>query len=66
MKPDVLAHYKDDLGQNIEEFDNLMAVALMTIRRAKTLHDQLETFYVPNIRFGEIDGFLEKTLGRIL
>jgi GTPase SAR1 family protein len=66
MKPDILAHFKDDLGQNIEEFDNLMAVALMTIRRAKTLHDQLETFYVPNIRFGEIDGFLEKTLGRIL
>jgi hypothetical protein len=65
MKPEVIARHNDDIRQNVEEFDNLMAIALLTISRAKALHDQLETYYVPNIRFGEIDGLLEKTLGRI-
>jgi hypothetical protein len=65
MKPENLAHYNDDIRQNTEEFDNLMAIALLTINRAKALHDRLETYYVPNIRFAEIDSLLEKTLDRI-
>lgn len=66
MKSDVLEHYREDIQQNIKEFDNLMSIALLTIRRAKVLHDNLETFYVPNIRFGDIDQFFEKTMGRLL
>lgn len=65
MKPEVLEHYKADIQENIEAFDNLMSVALFTIKRAKVLHDRLETYYVPNIRFGDIDQLFEKTLGKI-
>jgi GTPase SAR1 family protein len=64
--PEVVERYKEDIRQNIEEFDNLMSVALLTIRRAKVLHDRLETYYVPNIRFGDIDKLFERTLSRIL
>lgn len=66
MDKDIVAHYKDDLHQNLTEFNNLMSVALHTISRAKTLHDQLETYYVPNIRFEEIDNYFDKILARIL
>ncbi len=66
MNLDVLERYEEDINQNLEEFDRCMSVALMTIKRAKALHDYLETFYVPNIRFGEIDRLFEKTLLRIL
>lgn len=62
----VTTHFQEDISQNIEEFDNLMAIALLTINRAKALHDKLESFYIPNIRFEEIDRLLEATLKRIL
>lgn len=66
MNKDIIAHYKDDLYQNLTEFDNLMSTALLTISRAKALHDQLETYYAANIRFEEIDSYFEKILARIL
>ncbi|HEY9060767.1 MAG TPA: ATPase [Pseudobacteroides sp.] len=66
MNRAVLANYKDDLNQNLKEFDNIMSIALQTINRAKALHDKLETYYVPNIRFEEIDRCFEKTLARII
>lgn len=66
MNKDIIAHYKDDLYQNLTEFNNLMSVALLTIKRAKTLHDQLETYYVPNIHFERIDSYFEKILARIM
>ncbi|MPN50082.1 hypothetical protein SDC9_197708 [bioreactor metagenome] len=66
MNKDIITHYKDDLYQNLTEFNNLMSVALLTIKRATTLHDQLETYYVPNIHFEKIDSYFEKILARIM
>lgn len=66
MNQDIIAHYKEDLYQNRMEFDNLMSAALCTINRAKALHDQLETYYVPNIRFEETDVCFEKILTGII
>lgn len=66
MNQAVLANYKDDLNQNLKAFDDLVSIALQTINRAKALHDKLETYYVPNIRFEEIDRCFEKTLARII
>jgi hypothetical protein len=66
MKPEVLEHYQEDMQQNSEEFDRLISIALQSIKKAKALHDHLETLYVPNIRFEEIDLLFEKTINRIL
>lgn len=65
MNKDILDHYKDDLYENLTEFDNLMSIALHTIGKAKILHDELETFYIPNIRFEEIDKYFEETLEKV-
>lgn len=61
-----LENYKDDLYQNIVEFDNLMSIALLTISRAKALHDRLETYYISNINFRAIDEFYDKIMARIM
>jgi hypothetical protein len=61
-----LDKYKDDMYQNLDELNNLMSIALITISRAKALHDHLETYYIPNINFKSIDAFYDKTMGRIL
>lgn len=66
MDEGILKHYQDDLNQNLKEFDNLMNIALLTISRAKVLHDKLETYYIPNIQFKKIDKYYEKILERIL
>lgn len=62
----VLEYYKADMEQNDKEFDNLTAIALQTISRAKVLHDRLETYYIHNINFEAVDAFFERTMARIL
>jgi hypothetical protein len=66
MDSQKLAYYKDDLYQNSIETDNLLSIALSTISRAKKLHDELETYYIPNIDFEAINRCFEKTMARLL
>ncbi len=47
-------------------FWGLFGKACDYISEAKKLHDELETFYVPNINFSGVDALKEKTLSRIL
>lgn len=66
LKISVIEQYRDNLSLNIKEFENLMSVALASVNKAKKLHDRLETFYVPNIRFNEIDNFFNEIMARIM
>ena len=66
MDDTTLMHYKGDLDQNLTDFEHLLNTALQTIKRAKALHDELETYYVPNINFDGIDKLYNKVLDRIL
>jgi len=66
MDAAVIESHRSDLEQNREEFERLLYTAISTLNRAKTLHDRLETFYVPNICFSDIGGLLEKILSQIL
>lgn len=66
LDKEILDRYGDELYQNQEEFDNLLSIALLNINKAKTVHDRLETYYVPNINFKGIDECYEKVLKRIL
>ena len=47
-------------------FFNLLERAVAYIAKAKKLHDEMETYYVPNMNFTAIDDFRQKTLQRIL
>lgn len=53
-----------DYNQNM--FDNLLDKAVETIHEAKALHDEMETYYIPNMDFGAVQKCWEKTVQRIL
>ncbi|PKM94901.1 MAG: ATPase [Firmicutes bacterium HGW-Firmicutes-1] len=65
-KEEILEYYQEDLNQNKVEFNQLVAIALQTISRAKALHDKLETFYIPNVNFLAIDDCYEKIMEKIM
>lgn len=62
----VLENYAEELKQNKSEFELLLHRAIGTIQKAKALHDQLETYYIPNIDFKSVQLCFESTLARIL
>ncbi|MBA1336478.1 MAG: ATPase [Firmicutes bacterium] len=63
-------NYMDEVGDLIkrdyEAFDLLLEEALNSILAAKTVHDELETYYVPNMDFEGVDKLRERTIERIL
>lgn len=49
-----------------EKFDELINLAVSNINNAKTVHDHMEEYYIPNMNFDAIDDLRDKTLERIL
>lgn len=62
----VIAEYVDVLQYNYEQFNALMKRAVGTIRKAKELHDLMETYYIPNMDFEAVQSCWECTLARVL
>lgn len=61
-----LAARRADLQENSEQAHALYETALLTLGRAKALHDRLETCYIPYIHFEEIDAVYEQTVNKLL
>ena len=57
--------YKDTLYYDKKMFEQLLNKSIDTIKKAKEEHDYLETFYIPNMHFDQIEICLKKTLTRI-
>jgi hypothetical protein len=55
-----------DLAANRALFNKLLDEAVVTIGRAKEMHDELETYYKPHIDFAAVDRCLQKTLKSLL
>ena len=47
------------------EFFTLLNKGLATIKEAKGLHDELETFFIPNMDFSKVDIVLTKVINKI-
>lgn len=62
----VLEKYQLEISFNQEEYDKLMDRAVKTIQNAKRLHDDLESYYIPNMNFSEVQKCQEALLGRLL
>lgn len=54
------------LEYNQSMVDNLLDKAVETIHEAKALHDEMETYYIPNMDFGAVQKCWEKTMQRIM
>lgn len=62
----LLESYRDDLESNLAESDRLLGKAVELIHRAKTLHDDMEKYYVPNMDFEAVQRCWEATMERIM
>lgn len=58
--------YEDELAYNRIYFLQHFQKAISHIKKAKQLHDVLETYYVPNMNFAGVQQLWEKTLQRVL
>jgi Cdc6-like AAA superfamily ATPase len=56
---------KDEIKVISELFYTLLDKGLKIIASAKTLHDQMETYYIPNMDFGKIDNVTKKIIEKL-
>ena len=65
LDQDMLNKYKEETKFNRKEFETLLNRAIKTIQQAKEKHDELESFYVPNMNFSEVQKCQEEILKRL-
>ena len=53
LDQDMLNKYKEETKFNRKEFETLLNRAIKTIQQAKEKHDELESFYVPNMNLAK-------------
>lgn len=66
LKTDIAASRADAVAYDQDLFWELFVKSVACIKRAKTLHDELETYYVPNMNFSGIENRWQNTLERVL
>lgn len=66
LNKNLLEKNKDDIDEVKETFYLLLNKGLACIKRAKSLHDDLETGYIPNMNFNKINEISEETIQRLL
>lgn len=62
----ILEKYQQELRFNQEEYEKLLDRAIATIQNAKRLHDDLESYYIPNMNFSEVQKCQDALLERLL
>ncbi len=61
-----IAKYRTELEYNETAFDSLLGKAVDILCGAKALHDEMETYYIPNMDFNAIQSRWEGIMRRIL
>ena len=50
----------------MKEHEKLLQKAVESIGRAKRLHDDLESYYIPNMKFNEVEKIQQDILNKLL
>lgn len=66
LNESILSHNRDVIQFNNEEFDKLLKRAVQTIKQAKSYHDDLESYYIPNMKFDGVQKCRDAILARLL
>ncbi|MEG1310720.1 MAG: PRK06851 family protein [Romboutsia sp.] len=61
-----LEKYEEEIAVDKKIFDELIKYAISNLKKAKTKHDVVEAYYVPNMRFDDIEKLRLKLVKRIL
>jgi len=65
INTNLIKKYNPQIEESKNEFYSLLNKGLNSIFTAKAIHDKLETYYVPNMKFEEIDKLFENIIARI-
>lgn len=66
LDPGVLKKHAAAIDEDRRLFEELFAVAISTIGKAKAVHDLMESYYTPYMDFARIEALRVRTLHRIL
>ena len=61
-----LSKYKEEIDFDKNIFNELINYAILNLKKAKTKHDIIESYYIPNMNFNEIEILREELIKRIL
>ena len=61
-----LLKYEEDIKFDEKVLDDLICWAVLNLKRAKSKHDIIESYYSPNMRFDEVGKLRDKLIKRIL
>jgi hypothetical protein len=62
----ILEQYQDDIEFNREESGRLLNKAMQVLKQAKKYHDDLESYYIPNMNFDSVQKCQEAVLNSLL
>jgi Mrp family chromosome partitioning ATPase len=62
----VICKYADLVKKDEEIMDNLMNIGISFLDKARTAHNELEAYYVPNMNFDRIESIRQETVKRII
>jgi len=62
----IIRKYSEEIVFNQNGFEMLLDRAIETIKQARKKHDELETFYIPNMNFEDIQKCQEELLKRLM
>jgi hypothetical protein len=62
----VLEYNREEISFNLKEHEKLLQKAVESIGRAKRLHDDLESYYIPNMKFNEVEKIQQDILNKLL
>ena len=66
LDKDKLLKYEDDIDFDKKIFDELINYAISNLKKAKSKHDIIESYYVPNMYFDEINKLKDELIQKIL
>ena len=61
-----LSKYQEEISFDEKVFDELINYAISNLNKAKAKHDVIEAYYVPNMRFDEVEQLRIDLVKRIL
>ena len=65
LDKDKLLKYEDEIFIDKKIFDEMINYGISNLNKAKAKHDVIEAYYIPNMKFDEIDKFKDDLLNRI-
>ncbi|MBS4537135.1 PRK06851 family protein [Clostridium sp. D2Q-11] len=62
----IIDKYREKIEEDRKLVNELIARAIENLKEAKSLHDKLEKFYIPNMNFNDVDYLEKELINRIL